>query len=114
LGHGDWEDHNLRPTWAKKVKEIPCQPVAGHNGHPSNIRKHKQNDGHPAQPRYKVRPFLKNTNMKRVSRVAQVVEHLPSTYKALSSTPSPPKKQKTKQSKQKNPDSEGNKQKSWK
>jgi Ni,Fe-hydrogenase I small subunit len=42
-----------------------------------------------------VRPYLKNTQLKkRAGRVAQVVEHLSSKHKALRSNPSTDKKKK--------------------
>jgi hypothetical protein len=39
-------------------------------------------------------PISKRTNAKRADRVAQVVKHLPSKLKALSSIPISPKKKK--------------------
>jgi hypothetical protein len=46
----------------------------------------------PGQPGYKARPSQKQPMQKKAGGVAQVIEHLPSKYEALSSTSSTAKK----------------------
>jgi hypothetical protein len=64
----------VRPCLNRKIWAL------WHICHPSYGRKHKLEDRGP-----KEKPYLQNNLSKKGCRVAQVVEHLPSKFKALSS-----------------------------
>jgi hypothetical protein len=66
LGGGGWEDHRLRPVWAKMFMTLHLNlDMRVHACLPSYTGKHKQEDQGPHQPRVKVRTYLKNNQHKK-------------------------------------------------
>jgi hypothetical protein len=71
----------------QKFCKTSTQPIAGCTVvctyHPNKLKKQ---DGSPGQPRQKARPYLQNNqSKKRAGGIAQIIEHLPTKCKDLSS-----------------------------
>jgi hypothetical protein len=80
-----WE---FKQPWIKILYLTPV--LVAHACNPSylGVRDREDRGSRPAAVN-KVRPYLKNTqHKKRAGGVAQMVQHLPSKHKALSSNPS--------------------------
>jgi hypothetical protein len=85
------QHHHLRSTPAKSLQDSILDQwlnTVVHICNLSYVRKHKIGGHGQNWPQHIVRPYLKTASAKKGNRVAQVIEHLPSKCKALSSTPS--------------------------
>jgi hypothetical protein len=83
--------------WGRKLGMVlqSCHPNCSGNKKNSRIAVRA------GQPRQKARPYLQNNHSKKGEVMAQVLDHLTSKSKALSSNPSTTKKKKKRKKKRK-------------
>jgi hypothetical protein len=87
LGGRNHEAHSSRSARAKSSRN-PSQPMTRHSvaGLASQLCRETKIESWSSPPMYKARPYLKIINRERSGSMVQMVELLPSKYKALSST----------------------------
>jgi hypothetical protein len=89
MGGGVWKDHISRLTLTKSLQDL-FQPMSGYGGTHLSSQLHWRNTNQKIVSQagpviIKWEPISKLTNTEITGGVAQVVEHLVSKYKALSS-----------------------------
>jgi hypothetical protein len=99
LGGGEREDHSSRPAWAK-VCDTPINQqklgIVAHSCHHRYTGSVNKRITVKASLGINARPYSKIPKAKKVKRMAQIVECLPSHHKALNSNPKVKKKEKEK------------------